>query len=357
MNIVDRSSVARPDYPLDPKELGFGRLFAAHMLSCTFRNGAWENAEIHPVRDITLHPAAIVFHYAQAIFEGIKAYRAPDGSLHFFRVDLNIRRFNRSAARLEMPQLPEEFLFEALSRIVRVNEHYVPQRPGSLYLRPTMIGTEGCLGVRSSTEYLFYVLAVPTGSYFKTDVSGPGAVDVLVSTEVARAAQGGTGNVKAAANYAISLKPNSEAKEVGCSQVLFLDAKHNRFVEELGGMNVFFYDGKKLITPELTDTILPGVTRQSILEVAPDIGIPAEERKIDFEEIAAGIKSGKITEAFATGTGAVCTGIRSLVVSRNGEKLLFPGAPGPVTSRIYQKLTDIQFGAETEDRGWIQSIA
>jgi len=256
-----------------------------------------------------------------------------------------------------LPEIPEAFYLEATEALVRANKNFIPECPGNLYLRPTMIATEPCIGVRSGNEILFFMIALPAGRYFKGDVEGPGAVDVLVSEDVSRASKGGTGAAKAAANYAISIKTIQEGKELGCAQVIFLDAVHGEYVEELGGMNVFFSDGKKLITPELTDTILSGVTRKSIIEYAQAKSIPVEERKVSIKEILSGIGNGTITEGMACGTAAVITGIKSFKLSRAGTVVQFPAAPGPLTNRLYDALTGIQFGTAPDEFGWRRTIS
>lgn len=356
IRIIDRGIVAHPNFSLNPAELEFGRRFAANMLTCTYKDGKWGEAEIKPLEDFQLHPAAIVFHYGQAVFEGLKAYKAKKGSFLLFRPELNAERLNHSAWRLDLPELPMEFLLRAFEDVVRSNKMFVPDTPGSLYLRPTMIGTEACLGVRGAKEVLFYIIALPSGSYFKDVPMGAGAVNVLVSEDVARASRGGLGTAKAAANYAVSLKTIREGKDIGCAQVLFLDSATGEYLEEMGGMNVFFSDGKKLITPELSGEILVGVTRRSILEYAAKAGIPVEERKISLKEILTGIKNGTITEGLACGTAAVVTGIKSLMLSKSGEVLTLPPAPGPMTSKLYSALTGIQFGSAPDEMGWVREV-
>ncbi|HEX4167321.1 MAG TPA: aminotransferase class IV, partial [Bryobacteraceae bacterium] len=255
MNIEDRSERRSPGSPLDPKQIAFGKTFAPNMFVCDYKSGRWQDARLEPVHNFSLHPAALVFHYAQAIFEGLKAFRQVDDSIALFRPEKNAARFNRSAARMCMPELPEELFLTAITELTRVEEDYVLAEPGSLYLRPTMIGTEACIGVRSSSEFLFYILALPSGAYFPEAHGGPGAVHVLISKSVVRATRGGTGAVKAAANYAVTLKTISDAKQNNCAQVLFLDASQEQRVEEMGGMNIMFVEGGALVTPPLNDTI------------------------------------------------------------------------------------------------------
>jgi branched-chain amino acid aminotransferase len=273
-----------------------------------------------------------------------------------FRPDMNARRMNQSAERLSMPAIDEAFFVEALARLVEQERFYIPAAPGSLYLRPVMFGTEPCVGVRSSSDFVFYVLALPTGSYFKEVSRGTGMVDVLVSESVARAAKGGTGHVKAAANYAVTLQVIMEARRKGCAQVMFLDAAERTRIEEMGGMNVFFVRDGQLVTPPLTNTILNGITRDSMLRVAPDLGIRAREEVLHIHEVVRDIENGRITEAIACGTAAVLTGIRSLKFE-DGRVVRLPGeGAGPVTSAVYDRLVGIQYGEYPDPYGWITEV-
>src|SRR5665213_557934 len=239
---------------LDPAKLEFGRTFTPDWFVSEYRNGLWQNSRVEPVHNISLHPAAIVFHYGQSIFEGMKAYRWANGKIALFRPKDNARRFARSAERMAMPPVDPEFFVEAVKALVRTDAEWTPREPGSLYIRPTMMGTEACIGVRASHDFLFFILALPSGAYFKeAGGSSVGTVTVYVAETSSRAAHGGTGDVKASANYAISLHTIEEGKKRGCSQVLFLDSGGRRLVEELGGMNVFFVEEGELVTPPLHD--------------------------------------------------------------------------------------------------------
>jgi branched-chain amino acid aminotransferase len=347
-----------PSIDLDPHKLGFGRVFAPLWLASAYENGAWQRSRIEAWSTIDLHPAAIVFHYGQAVFEGLKAYRWEDGSIHLFRPTENARRLNQSVERMAMPAVDENAFVEGIRALVGHQRDWVPKAPGSLYIRPTMIGTEPCIGVRAANEFLYFVLALPSGTYFPVEAgqSGAGSVKVLVSSKVGRAAHGGTGNVKAAANYAVTLKVIGDAKDKDCSQVLFLDAAGEGRVEEMGGMNIFFISGKKLLTPKLNDTILPGVTRDSILKLAPSLGYETEEADIDFTTLAAQLRKGEVSEAFACGTAAVITGIESFLLD-SGEKIaLRDTAPGPVTAALYERLTGIQYGRYPDPFGWTVKV-
>src|ERR1700687_5182282 len=268
-----------PTEELDPSLIEFGRIFVPTWLTCEYSSGAWHQPRIDRLSTISLHPAAVVLHYGQAIFEGLKAHKCPDGSVNLFRPQENARRFNRSAERMSMPALEEELFVEGIRTLVDGQRDWVPKYPGSLYIRPAMAATEACIGVRGATEFLFFVIALPSGAYFpqSTGRDGAGAVRVFITTTIGRAARGGTGNVKAASNYAVTLKVIEEAKKKGCPQVLFLDSCGERRIEEMGGMNVFFVSRGQLITPRLTSTMLAGITRDSIMRLAPDLGLPVDE--------------------------------------------------------------------------------
>lgn len=343
---------------LDPQRIEFGRSFVPIWLSSTYKDGTWGQTSIENLSTIDLHPAAIVFHYGQAIFEGLKAYKWADGSINLFRPIENARRLNRSASRMAMPPIDEATFVEGIRTLVGHQRQWVPEFPGSLYIRPTMIATEPCLGVRASNDFLYFVMTLPSGSYFSATAAqkGAGSVQVFVSSDVGRATRGGTGNVKAAANYAVTLKVIADAKNKGCSQVLFLDAEGKGKVEEMGGMNIFFVSGKKLMTPKLSNTILPGVTRDSILKLAPTFGYEVEETDINFDTLTKQIKKGDVTEAFACGTAAVIVGIESFLLD-SGEKIaLNLEAPGAVTSALYDRLTGIQYGRYPDPYTWIVKV-
>ncbi|MFN7934877.1 MAG: branched-chain amino acid aminotransferase [Bryobacteraceae bacterium] len=341
---------------LDPKNIAFGKMFTPHFFCCEYRGGQWQNARIEPVHNFSLHPAALVFHYAQAIFEGLKAYEHADGSIALFRPEMNARRFNASAARMSMPHVDEQLFLDAVHELVKADHAYTPSFPGSLYVRPTLIGTEPCIGVKSSSEFIFFILTLPAGSYFPELPSGAGAVDVLISESVVRAARGGTGHVKAAANYAVTLQVITQAKEVGCAQVLFLDSSNDRRVEEMGGMNILFVDGGELVTPALGGTILNGVTRDSILTLARDMGLKVREEAYGFGDMLARIRSGRITEVMACGTAAVITGIRGFKLENGDRIAVGDAAPGPVTNQLFEQLQGIQYGRIPDRHGWVTQV-
>lgn len=354
--IRDASVRKTPDFDLDPARLEFGRNFSPNMFVTEYANGRWQDSRLEPLHDLRLHPGAMVLHYGQAIFEGLKAFRQADGRIAVFRPDANARRLNRSASVLDMPALPEELFVEATRRLVDVDRDYVPQAPGSLYIRPTMVATEACLGVRSSTEYVFFMITLPTGSYFKETSGGAGSVKVLISESSVRAFPGGIGAAKAAGNYSASLRITSRAKGLGCAQVLFLSATDRASIEEMGGMNIMFVRNGVLVTPPLTDTILRGVTRESILACAADLGVPVQETSLDIHHILRGIEDGSVSEGIACGTAAVLTGINSFV-RESGETIAFRGpSPGPVTSKLYETIQGIQRGERPDTRGWLHFV-
>ncbi|MDO5633315.1 MAG: branched-chain amino acid aminotransferase [Micrococcus sp.] len=335
---------------------GFGSDFTDHMASIDWtlddKGGTWHDARIEPYGPITLSPAASVLHYGQEIFEGLKAYKHEDGSIWTFRPEANAARLNRSADRLAMPNLPEELFLAAVKELVTEDAAWVPGGDGeALYLRPFMYASEGFLGVRSAHEFAFKVIASPAGNYFGGELQ---PVTIWVSREYARAGVGGTGSAKCGGNYAASLKAQQQAAAKGAKQVLFLDPTHENAVEELGGMNVFFVfaDGR-LVTPQLTGTILEGVTRSSILQLGQDMGMQVEERRITLDEWAEGVRSGEITEVFACGTAAVVTPIGRLL---DGDDEIESAGGTDVTLAIRQRLLDIQTGKAEDTHGWMHRL-
>ncbi len=334
---------------------GFGKYFTDHMVSIdwTLEQG-WHDAALKPYGPLMLDPASSVLHYAQEIFEGLKAYRHPDGSIWTFRPEQNAARMQRSATRLALPPLPTDLFLESIKQLVAADAAWVPgSGEMSLYLRPFMIANESFLGVRSAHRAAYYVIASPAGPYF---AKGVAPVMIWLAEDHARAAYGGTGAAKCGGNYAASLLPQQEAYENGCPQVLFLDSQEGKYIEELGGMNVFLVrkDGT-LVTPELTGSILEGVTRMSIIQLARDRGHKVQERKITIDEWREGIASGDITEAFACGTAAVVTPIAAL--KGRGFIAGDENAPaGKLTMSLRQELTDIQSGRLPDRHGWMQRL-
>ena len=337
---------------------GFGKVFTEHMVVISYKEGeGWGRGELKAYGPLLFDPAASVLHYGQAIFEGFKAYRQPDGGIATFRPFENAKRFNRSAERLAMPPIPEERFVEAADALIRQEDKWVPNAVGeSLYLRPLMVATEAALGVRPAKEYLFVLFASPSGSYFPGGVK---PVTVWISEDFVRAAPGGTGFAKCAGNYAASLVAQKQAQGEGCDQVVWLDAVQRKYIEEMGGMNIFFVykEGGRttVVTPELTGTLLPGVTRKSLLDLARELGFDAEERKISKHEWEAAVKEGRMTEAFACGTAAVITPIGS-VKSIHGEYTIHGGVTGPVAARLREHLLNLQHGVEADTHGWMHRV-
>ncbi|MDX2357417.1 branched-chain amino acid aminotransferase [Dietzia sp. PP-33] len=337
---------------------GFGKHFTDHMVTLPYSDGAWGTPTVEAYAPLSIDPSAVVLHYAQTIFEGLKAYRQADDSIASFRPEQNAARFNRSAERLAMPQLPEELFMESLRQIVAIDRDWVPAAGGeeALYLRPFMIATETGLGVRPADEYLYSVIASPAGAYFSRGVA---PVSVWLSTEYVRASPGGTGAAKFGGNYAASLRAQEQAAEKGCDQVVWLDAIERRYVEEMGGMNLFFIfgsgDSAEIITPELSGSLLPGVTRDSLLQLSRHLGYPVTERKVSVEEWESGVASGEITEVFACGTAAVITPVGSVQHSGGGYTV-GDGGPGEITMRLRETLTGIQRGSVEDTFGWMTTL-
>jgi branched-chain amino acid aminotransferase len=340
------------------KDLGFGRLFTEHMVTIRYRApDGWGRGLLSPYAPIPLDPAASVLHYGQAIFEGFKAYRQPGGGISTFRPASNGERFNRSAARLAMPALPVERFVEAADLLIRQDRGWVPPNAGeSLYLRPLMIATEAVLGVRPAKEYLFLLFGSPSGAYFAQGVK---PLTVWLCKEYVRAAPGGTGEAKCAGNYAASLVAQQQALDAGCQQVVWLDAVHKRFVEEMGGMNLFFVykdgAGSKLVTPKLTGTLLPGITRDSIMTIAKDLGYAAEEGTISIEDWERDLKSGALTEVFACGTAAVITPV-GRVKFEGGEWAVNNDQTGPVAEKLREALLAIQHGTAPDTHAFMHRV-
>jgi branched-chain amino acid aminotransferase len=335
---------------------GFGQLFTDHMITIKWtEEDGWHDARLEPYGPLTLDPATAVFHYAQELFEGLKAYRQADGSIVTFRPYANAGRFNTSCARMAMPPLPEELFVRSLELLVDTDRDWVPTHEGhSLYLRPFMIATQRGLGVNSpSSSFTFIVIASPSGAYF---TGGIKPVSVWLSEDYTRAAPGGTGAAKCGGNYAAAFVAQAQAVREGCDQVVWLDANEHRWVEEMGGMNLFFVYGTgadaRLMTPALTGTLLPGITRDSLLQLAPDLGVPASEGRISTDEWRTACASGELTEVFACGTAAVITPV-GRVKGPGGEWLVGSGEPGPVTMRMRDELVGIQYGERPDPYGWI----
>ncbi|GFE21874.1 branched-chain amino acid aminotransferase [Streptomyces nigrescens] len=334
---------------------GFGRHFTDHMVTIKWTEGrGWHDGQLVPYGPLSLDPATNVLHYAQEIFEGLKAYRRPDGSVATFRPDANARRFQASARRLAMPELPVETFIEACDLLVQQDKGWVPAHGGeeSLYLRPFMIATEVGLGVKPANEYLFVVIASPAGAYF---AGGVKPVSIWLSENRVRAVPGGMGDAKTGGNYAASLLAQAEAAAQGCDQVAYLDAVEHKWVEELGGMNLYFVYGDKIVTPTLTGSLLAGVTRDSLLSVARDLGYASEEARVSIDQWKTDTANGTLTEVFACGTAAVITPVGT-VKSAGGEWTQSDGEPGKVTLKLREALLDIQRGVAEDKHGWMHEL-
>lgn len=344
-----------PARAIPQQDLGFGRYFADRMFTQRYtRARGWYDAEIGPYAPITLDPAAQVLHNGQMIFDGTKAYRRPDGDLNLFRPDRNAERFNRSAARMGMPDVPVEAHVEAIRELVRLEARWVPSAPQTaLYIRPVMIATEKDLAIRAPGEFLHYIILSPVAPYF---AGGFAPIAVHVPHQYVRAVRGGTGEAKTPGNYAGSIAATEEAIAKGYQQVLWLDAVERRYVDEVGAMNIaFVYGGNRLLTPMLSGAILHGITRESILVLARDAGLEVSEARIDFFEVLEDIRHGRITEVFGMGTGAVIAPVGRLGYQEQDIQV-GDGQPGPVARRLFDALTGIQTGARPDPYGWTHRI-
>lgn len=345
-NLAAKSAAQRKEILENP---GFGTVFTDHMVDiCWSARGGWHRPRVQPYGPISLDPAAAVLHYGQEIFEGIKAYRHADGSIHTFRPRANAERMQRSARRMALPELPTEYFLQSLRELIAVDGEWTPSGADqSLYLRPFMFAKEAFLGVRPAEKVAYYLIASPAGSYFKGGVK---PVRIWLSETYARAGKGGTGAAKTGGNYASSLLPQAEASEKGCDQVVFLDQDGN--VEELGGMNVVFvYKDGRIVTPQ-SDSILAGITRDSLLQLAEDRGHTVERRPVSLREWRDGVASGDIIEVFACGTAAVVTPIGTLVTAEFEDEQ----PTGDLALSLREELTDIQYGRATDKHGWLYRL-
>ncbi|WP_026414708.1 branched-chain amino acid aminotransferase [Actinomadura oligospora] len=339
---------------------GWGQHFTDHMITIRYhKDKGWHDAKLEPYGPITLDPASQVLHYAQELFEGLKAYRQADGSIVTFRPYANAARMNASAQRMAMPEIPEELFVEAIDLLVSTDRDWVPTTEGhSLYLRPFMFATTRLLGVNQpANEYLFMIIASPSGNYYSRGIK---PVTVWLSQDYTRAAPGGTGAAKTGGNYAASFAGQAQAVENGCDQVVWLDAVEHRWVEEVGSMNLMFVYGSgpqpRILTPALTGTLLPGITRDSMLRLAPDLGIQVEEGKINIDEWQHGCESGELTEVFGCGTAAIISPVGA-VKGADRAWAIGDGEPGPISMRLREELIGIQFGRRPDTYGWIHKIA
>ena len=341
--------------PVDESALGFGKIFSDHVFFMEYsQKQGWQNPRIEPYGPIAMDPAAMILHYGQEVFEGLKAYRGTDGAICLFRPRMNFERMNRSAARLCMPEIPPEDQLEAVSALLRADRDWIPSSRGtSLYIRPVMIATEPGLGVRPSAEYLYFIIAGPVGNYYSR---GFEPVRILVEHRYVRAARGGVGEAKTAGNYAASLLAARNAKEKGFDQVLWLDAGQQGFIEEVGTMNIFFRFGDEIVTPPLSGSILPGVTRDSVLRIVRDRGCKVSERPVTIDEVRKSARDGSLREAFGTGTAAVISPVGML--SHNGEEIAInEGRVGEMSRTLLDEIMGIQYGEIPDRYRWVHTIS
>lgn len=338
----------------DESQLGFGKIFTDRMFIAEWKVGkGWVDARIEPYGPFSLDPSCMVLHYAQEIFEGLKAYKWEDGSIALFRPEMNARRFNLSADRLCMPELPEELFLKGIEELVKLEADWIPSSAGTaLYIRPAMIAVEPVLGVKPSDHFYFFVILSPVGAYYS---GGFNPVKIMVEDRYVRATPGGTGEAKTGGNYASSLKAGLEAKKKGFDQVLWLDGVERRYIEEVGAMNMFFAYGDKVVTAPLEGSILNGITRNSVISLAGELGFTVEERKIEIDTIMADIKNGKITEAFGSGTAAVITPVGALCYKDQNLEI-GSGKVGSLTQKLYDTLTGIQTGHIPDRFGWVRKL-
>ena len=354
MNIKIEKTTAPKQIPDFKGPLGFGKIFTDHMFIMNYTEGkGWHDARVVPYQNLSLSPASMVFHYGQEMFEGLKAYKGKDGKVRLFRPDMNAKRANASNDRLCIPRIPEEDFVQAVKTVVEVDSDWVPTEPGtSLYVRPFVIATDDFLGVAPSKTYLFIIILSPSGAYY---ASGLAPVGIWIEDEYVRAVRGGIGFAKTGGNYAASLAAQVKAHDDGYSQVLWLDGVERKYIEEVGAMNIFFKINGKIVTPMLSGSILPGITRNSVINVCKSWGYEVEERKISVDELIAAQKSGALEEVFGTGTAAVISPVGKLrykddVMTING------GDIGPVSQKLYDTITGLQNGTLEDTFGWTVTL-
>lgn len=354
MNITETLQSESNRKPLpNPDSLGFGNHFTDHMFIMSYRNGSWESPAIMPYGNFSLDPASVALHYGQAIFEGLKAYNGMDDKIRLFRPMENMKRMNRSAWRMCMPEIDAEKVIVAMKRLVSIDDKWVPEAEGtSLYIRPFMIASEPFLGVRPSKKYIFSIIMSPVGAYYP---EGFNPIKIFVTEKYVRASKGGVGEAKTAGNYAASLMASEEAKNKGFTQVLWLDASLHKNIEEVGTMNIFFVIDGKLVTPALTGSILPGITRDSVIKLAKSWGIEVEERTITIDEVIETAAKGTLQECFGSGTAAVISPVASLHY-KGEEYHVNDSKTGKLAQRLFDEITGIQYGIKEDHHGWIEFV-
>ena len=336
--------------PADESKLGFGKIFTDHMLTMRYRDGQWDEPRIEPYAPVPFDLATTVFHYAQGIFEGLKAFKNDKDEIRVFRPEENFKRMNRSAERMCIPLIDEKVVLEGLFELLKVEKDWIPTAPGTaLYIRPSIIATNAMLGVHAATEYLFFIILSPVGSYY---AHGLAPTRLLVEDYYTRATVGGTGESKCIANYAVSLKAGEEAEKKGFDQVLWLDANEKKYVEEVGSMNMFFVIGGEVVTPALVGSILPGITRKSSIELLRAHGYKVAERRVSIDEVIKAQKKGKLNEAFGTGTAAVISPV-GMMEYKGKDYVVNGGKMGEITKWLYDTITGIQTGKLEDPFGWV----
>ena len=357
INTPNQNPISNSERDKRVSEPGFGKYYTDNMVVAQWSEATgWQDAELKAYGPLTLDPATMVFHYGQEVFEGMKAYSQPDGGISLFRPEANAKRFAKSAARIALPEMPVDFFVKTVEELVKQEKNWVPKKIGeSLYLRPFLIATEVGLGVRPSNHATYVLIATPAAAYF----NAAKAVTVWISTEYVRAALGGTGEAKCGGNYAASLLAQKQAAQQGCDQVAYIDAVERKWVEEMGGMNLYFIKGSgkdaTIMTPKLTGTLLPGITRDCILTLAKDLGYKTEESMISIDQWRDGVKSGEITEIFACGTAAVISAVGA-AKSAQGTWQTGDGKPGAITNEIRAALLAIQHGTAADKHGWNKRV-
>ncbi len=352
--LIEKAAASELKAKPDGNNLGFGALFTDHMFVMEYdTDNGWHKAKVTKYQNFSLDPAAMVLHYGQAIFEGLKAYRGKDDEIFLFRPKDNLTRMNISASRMCMPTLDVDDVFQGLKELLQIEQDWIPRGEGaSLYIRPTMVATEGALGVRPANKYLFFIILSPVGAYYP---EGFDPVKIFVTDKYVRAVPGGVGNAKTAGNYAASIMAALEAQDQGFTQVLWLDAVHRKYIEEVGTMNIFFVIGDEVITPPLSGSILPGITRESVLQLARDWGHTVVERPITIDEIFQASEKGMLKEIFGTGTAAIISPVGSLFYKGNTCSVN-NGKIGTLAQRLFDDLQDIQYGRKPESYGWLTKL-
>ncbi len=349
---ITKSKTSKID-SVDFENLGFGEVFSDHMFSMDYENGEWINQRIEPYGKIEFEPAMCTLHYAQAVFEGLKAFHVRDGSINIFRPEKNLERMNRSNERMCMPTIDKDMFFDAMTELIKLERDWIPKDTGhSLYIRPFIFGTENFLGVHPSSTYRFMIILSPVGAYYK---EGFNPVSLLVPEEYVRAVKGGVGEAKTAGNYAASLLPAEIAQKKGFTQVLWLDGEHHKYIDEVGTMNIFFVIDDEVITPPLEGSILPGVTRDTALDLTKSWGMKVNERRISIDELIQSSKEGRLQEVFGTGTAAVISPVDEIQY-RDTNININHGQIGPIARRLFDEISGIQYGEISDTHGWIYNI-